>query len=179
MGKGHAMLIGEGGSGRHSLTKLAASIAKYDTFQISVSKGYRTREFREDIKKISKKWGEKNKSGVFLFADNEIILPSFLEDVNNLLACGEVPNLFDSEAKTIVISSITKKAQKAPPEEGPERVAKSDQKWISKSEVLEGPKPPKVIYVWRLRALCAEAKVSKKQPKKTSKKTLISSFLAT
>jgi len=32
MGKGHAMLIGEGGSGRHSLTQLAAYIARFETF---------------------------------------------------------------------------------------------------------------------------------------------------
>ena len=40
MGKGHCMLVGEGGSGRHSLSKLAAHIAKYIINQIVISKGY-------------------------------------------------------------------------------------------------------------------------------------------
>jgi dynein heavy chain len=40
MGKGHCMLIGEGGSGRHSLTKLASHIAGYKKCQIKISKGY-------------------------------------------------------------------------------------------------------------------------------------------
>jgi dynein heavy chain len=50
-------------------------------------------------KKISRNWGEKNKSGSFIFADNEIIEPSFIEDVNNLLSTGEVPNLWDKDTK--------------------------------------------------------------------------------
>jgi dynein heavy chain len=35
------MLIGEGGAGRHSLTKLACFIAKYNLHQTSTNKSYR------------------------------------------------------------------------------------------------------------------------------------------
>jgi dynein heavy chain len=35
------MLVGEGGAGRHSLTKLATFIAKYNLCQISVSKSFK------------------------------------------------------------------------------------------------------------------------------------------
>ena len=41
------MLIGIGGSGRQSLTRLASYICEYKTFQIEVSKNYRKPEFRE------------------------------------------------------------------------------------------------------------------------------------
>lgn len=64
------MLVGEGGAGRHSLTKLASFIAEYSLWQIEVSKNYRMKEFREDIKKWCEETGFKNRSGVFLFSDN-------------------------------------------------------------------------------------------------------------
>ena len=95
LGKGHGMLVGEGGSGRHSLTKLAAFIAQYSQWNIEISKNYRMKEFREDIKRWSEEAGFKNRSGVFLFSDNEIINEGFIEDINNILTVGEVPNLFN------------------------------------------------------------------------------------
>jgi len=45
--KGNMLLVGIGGSGRQSLTRLAAHICDYHTFQIEVSKHYRKQEFRE------------------------------------------------------------------------------------------------------------------------------------
>lgn len=70
LGKGHGMLVGEGGAGRHSLTKLATFIADFTIWQIEVSKNYRMKEFREDIKRWCEEAGFKNKSGTFIFSDN-------------------------------------------------------------------------------------------------------------
>lgn len=73
LSKGHGMLIGEGGSGRHSLTKLAAYIAEYQIWQVSITKNYKLNEFREDIKRWVEEAGIKGKPGVFLFSDNEAV----------------------------------------------------------------------------------------------------------
>lgn len=46
------LLIGIGGSGRQSLSKLASFICMYTVFQIEISKNYKRAEFREGKKRI-------------------------------------------------------------------------------------------------------------------------------
>jgi len=95
---GHAMLVGVGGSGRQSLTKLASRIADFEVFQIEIKKQYEMKEFREDIKDLMRKVGAKGEPYAFIFTDNSIKEEGFLEDINNILNTGEVPNIFpDSE----------------------------------------------------------------------------------
>jgi dynein heavy chain len=45
--RGNMLLIGIGGSGRQSLTRMASHICEYHTFQIEISKHYRRVEFRD------------------------------------------------------------------------------------------------------------------------------------
>lgn len=47
-----------------------------------------------DIKKLYRLTGVDNKPTVFLFNDTQIVDESFLEDINNILSSGEVPNLY-------------------------------------------------------------------------------------
>ncbi|KAF7643353.1 hypothetical protein LDENG_00241200, partial [Lucifuga dentata] len=110
--RGNMLLVGVGGSGRQSLSKMAASICKYQVFQVEVSRQYRKQEFREDIKKLYRLTGVDNKPTVFLFSDAQIVDESFLEDINNMLSSGEVPNLYIQEEFAEVCSDLSESARK-------------------------------------------------------------------
>jgi len=67
--RGNAMLIGVGGSGKQSLSKLAAFILEYSLFQIEITKNYDTNAFKEDIKKLMRLTGVDGEQVTFLFTD--------------------------------------------------------------------------------------------------------------
>ena len=49
------------------------------------------------MRKLYWKAGVDNKPTVFLFTDTQVVEESFLEDINNILSSGEVPNLYSPE----------------------------------------------------------------------------------
>lgn len=91
------LLIGIGGSGRQSLSRIASYMCELATFQIAVTKNYRLPEFREDLKTLYLKTGVENKPTTFLFVDTQVIEEQFLEVVNSILSTGEVTNLFKAD----------------------------------------------------------------------------------
>jgi dynein heavy chain len=90
---GHALLVGVGGSGRQSLTRLASYIVDIEVFMIKISKQYRHTEFREDLKTLYRQSGVEGKPTTFLFTDTQIVNISFLEDLNNILSSGDVSSI--------------------------------------------------------------------------------------
>lgn len=66
---GHGLLVGVGGSGRQSLTKLASRLADFDVFQVEIKKNYRTQEWREDVKTLMRQVAKSGNSTTFLFTD--------------------------------------------------------------------------------------------------------------
>jgi dynein heavy chain len=104
--RGNLMLVGVGGSGRSSLTKVAAYTADMGCFSIEITKQYRGIEFHDDLKRLYLQAGGEGKPTVFLFNDTQIKQESFVEDINNILSSGEVPNLFGKEDMAEVYDSV-------------------------------------------------------------------------
>ncbi|EDV29711.1 uncharacterized protein TRIADDRAFT_18356 [Trichoplax adhaerens] len=104
--QGNALLVGVGGTGKQSLTRLACWICGYSCFQIELTRGYSYDSFHEDIRKLFTIAGVQGEKTVFLFTDSQIITEEFLEDINNILNSGEVPNLYNMEEYEKVIAAM-------------------------------------------------------------------------
>ncbi|CUG87383.1 dynein heavy chain, putative [Bodo saltans] len=103
MPNGHCLLLGIGGSGRKSLTRLACFLSNgMELFTIEMTKNFGMKEWREGLAKLLIGCGKDDKKVTFLFTDTQIIKPAFLEDVAGLLTSGDVPNLFEDKDIDII-----------------------------------------------------------------------------
>ena len=101
--RGNALLVGVGGSGKQSLSRLSAFISSLEVFQITLRKGYSITDLKLDLASLYMKAGVKNIGTVFLMTDAQVADEKFLVLINDLLASGEIPDLFpDDELENII-----------------------------------------------------------------------------
>ncbi len=98
--------LGVGGSGRHSAARLAAHMADYEYFTIEISRNYGQNDWHDDLKKLMIKAGLDGRPTVFLFADSQIKMESFMEDISMLLNSGDLPNLFPADEKAELLDKL-------------------------------------------------------------------------
>lgn len=75
---GNLLLIGVGGSGRRSCTKLAAYIQECDYRTINVDKDYDHNSFLDDVRQVLINTGCKGYATAFIIADSQIVSEDFL-----------------------------------------------------------------------------------------------------
>lgn len=103
---GHLLLVGIGGSGRQSATKLGTFINDYELFQIELTRTYSMSDWRDDVKRVMLKAGVEGKRTVFLFSDGQVKDEAFVEDINMLLNTGDVPNIFAADERADIIDKM-------------------------------------------------------------------------
>jgi len=104
--RGNAMLVGVGGSGKQSITKLCSGILGMTSFQIQLTGTYNVNDLKADMMTMYKRAGVKSEGICWLLTDGQIVDETFLVYINDFLSSGNIPDLFDRETKDDVINAV-------------------------------------------------------------------------
>lgn len=108
---GHGLMVGVGGSGKQSLSRLGASMNYMSTFQITISSTYSINDLKTDLQTLYQKTGVKEDDILFLFTEGQITNERFLVYINDLLASGEIAELYTSDEKEEIINAVRNKVK--------------------------------------------------------------------
>lgn len=105
--RGNALLVGVGGSGKQSLARLSAFISSLETFQLQLKSSYGISDLKADLATLYIKAGLKNIGIMFLMTDSQVADEKFLVLINDMLASGEIPELFADDEVDNIIQTIS------------------------------------------------------------------------
>ena len=106
MPRGNALLVGVGGSGKQSLSRLAASIAGLDVFQIQLRKGYSINDLKVDLAAQYFKAGVKNQPVMFLMTDAQVPQEEFLGRFSNTVATSVIGGARAYACKNVYLKAL-------------------------------------------------------------------------
>ena len=108
---GNALLVGVGGSGKQSLSKLTAFILNQDVFKIVVASNYGLGDLKTDIQTLFTKTGVAGLEMLFLLTDSQIVDNRFLVYINDILSAGYIPELFAPDELDAILGKIRGEAK--------------------------------------------------------------------
>lgn len=106
MPRSSALLVGVGGSGKQSLTTLAAYIGKHIIRKLVITKTYGEKDLKDDIRLFMDSTGHMNKTLTFILTDAEVKNESFLEYINMVLSTGEIPGLIAKDDRETWLGDV-------------------------------------------------------------------------
>jgi len=109
---GHAMLVGVGGSGKQSLSKLAAFIVGLDIETIVVSQNFTINDLKTFLQELIKKCVKTpGTPRAFMITDSQIQEEVYLVFINDILSSGFIPDLFPKDELEGLINSLRNEAK--------------------------------------------------------------------
>lgn len=106
MPRGNVLVVGNAGSGRKTVIKLAACMAGAQLFEICTTKNYQFSEWREDVKKVLHSAGVVAKFTVFLFTELQAKVDQYMNEIILLLNNYDIPNLYTSDEKSKIVEAM-------------------------------------------------------------------------
>jgi dynein heavy chain len=116
---GNALLVGVGGSGKQSLSKLTAFICQQDVFRIVVTSSYSKNDLKTDIQTVFQKAGVIGQPTMFILTDAQIVNNVFLVFINDILSSGWIPELFAKDELDGILGKVRNAAKSAGVEDAP------------------------------------------------------------
>lgn len=110
---GNALLVGVGGSGKQSLSKLSAFILGYDVVRIVVTTSYSMADLKTDIQNMYQKAGVTGSQILFILTDSQITDDKFLVYINDILSSGWIPELFQKDELDGILGKVRAEAKNA------------------------------------------------------------------
>ncbi len=103
---GHAVLMGVPGTGKKTLARFAAWMIGATVFQVRSHASYTAQDFANDIRNVLRQAGIYHRKMVVIFDESNDLDSAFLEMMNSILACGDVPGLFEGEEKAALLKEV-------------------------------------------------------------------------
>ncbi|XP_015433238.1 PREDICTED: dynein heavy chain 3, axonemal-like [Dufourea novaeangliae] len=107
---GNLLMISNIGSGKKSITSLAAYMNQQELFELCVQSSCNFNIWRNNLKTVLQKCGGLRENLTFFIKDKQIS-NTFLCDISSLLATGEIPDLFSTKEKYDIIEMVRLHAQ--------------------------------------------------------------------